>query len=400
MSIIVQYELPSKWILYNPNSVGAQLVEAKTAVLSLTRTPYQRNWVELLQQIQLKREVAGTSRIEGADFTEPELDTALKAGVTPEELITRSQRQAHSAVQTYRWISELPRDRRIDGILVREIHRRLVTGCDDDHCKPGALRASEDNVTFGIPRHRGCSGGEPCEEAFDKLMDSVAHEYRAHDPLIQALAIHYHIAAMHPFTDGNGRTARALEALMLQRAGLTDRAFIAMSNYYYDEKPRYLSSLAAVRAANHDLTEFLLFALRGIALQCDRLYEEIKRQTERALFRNMMYDLFNRLQSTRKRVIKDRQIEILKMLLEVDKIDWQQFAVRMTVHYRNMKSPGKTFLRDIASLDKLGAIRITKVAEKKWDIAINSKWPQEITESDFFETLKNMPKGKTYKFLP
>lgn len=51
---------------------------------------------------------------------------------------------------------------------------------------------------------------------------------------------------MHPFLDGNGRTARAVEALMLQRAGLRDALFIAMSNYYYDEKTVYLAALAEV----------------------------------------------------------------------------------------------------------------------------------------------------------
>ncbi len=44
---------------------------------------------------------------------------------------------------------------------------------------------------------------------------------------------------------------------------------------------------------------------------------------ERALFRNMMYDLFNRLQSTRRRDIKDRQIAVLKLSLGVDKIDYR-----------------------------------------------------------------------------
>ena len=61
---------------------------------------------------------------------------------------------------------------------------------------------------------------------------------------------------MHPFLDGNGRTARALEALLLGRAGLRDSAFIAMSNYYYDEKAKYLAALAETRERDHDLTGF------------------------------------------------------------------------------------------------------------------------------------------------
>jgi hypothetical protein len=95
---VVRYTLPCSWIRYDLNAIATDLIEAKAAILALTTTPYQRNWVDALQEIQLKREVAGTSRIEGADFTERELDVALKADASPEELLTRSQRQANSAV--------------------------------------------------------------------------------------------------------------------------------------------------------------------------------------------------------------------------------------------------------------------------------------------------------------
>jgi Fic family protein len=396
----VPYLLPESWIGYDLIAIAPFLVEAKAAVLSLIKTPYQRSWVQALQEVQLKREIAGTSRIEGADFTDRELDVALDPRVASGDLLTRSQRQAHAAVQTYRWISQLPKDREIDEGLIFEVHRRIVTGCDDDHCEPGALRHREYNVTFGVPRHRGCEGGDACREGFAQLLHSVRTEYKAHDPLVRALALHYHFAAMHPFMDGNGRTARAVEALMLQRAQLTDNAFIAMSNYYYDEKDSYLASLAEVRRRNHDLTPFLVFGLKGIALQCQRLYTEIRRHMERALFRNMMYDLFNRLESTRKRVIKDRQIELLKVLLEVEKIDWFQFYQKVEVVYKNTASMSKTIGRDLNSLIQLGAIQITKIEEGKWEIAIRPQWPQEITESDFFEKIKKMPKGKSYPFLP
>ena len=148
----VPYLLPESWIGYDLIAIAPFLVEAKAAVLSLIKTPYQRSWVQALQEVQLKREIAGTSRIEGADFTDRELDVALDPRVASGDLLTRSQRQAHAAVQTYRWISQLPKDREIDEGLIFEVHRRIVTGCDDDHCEPGALRQREYNVTFGVPR--------------------------------------------------------------------------------------------------------------------------------------------------------------------------------------------------------------------------------------------------------
>ena len=105
---MIRYELPRRWILYDAAAVMAALVEAKSAVQALTTLPYQKSWVEALQELQLKREVAGTSRIEGAEFTERELEEAVRPNVSPEELHTRSQRQANAAMKAYRWIGRFP----------------------------------------------------------------------------------------------------------------------------------------------------------------------------------------------------------------------------------------------------------------------------------------------------
>src|ERR1035437_2726892 len=129
---MIRYEQPKRWILYDASAVMEALVEAKSAVRALTTLPFQKSWVEALQELQLKREVAGTSRIEGAEFTEREFDEAIRPNVSPEKLRTRSQRQAHAAMQTYRWIGRIPADRPITAELVREVHRRVVTGCDED----------------------------------------------------------------------------------------------------------------------------------------------------------------------------------------------------------------------------------------------------------------------------
>src|SRR5581483_8991173 len=100
------------------------LTEAKAAVLSLINIPYQRSWVEPLQAMQLKREIAGTSKIEGADFTDRELEAALKQST--DQLVTRSQKQAHAAMKAYKWIAALPKDRPIDCGLIKEVHAIII----------------------------------------------------------------------------------------------------------------------------------------------------------------------------------------------------------------------------------------------------------------------------------
>jgi Fic family protein len=300
---------------------------------------------------------------------------------------------------------DLPPDRPITAELVREVHRRVVTGCDEDHCPPGVLRGRDVNVHFGIPQHRGADGGPSCEAAFAGLLQAVQTEFRGHDPLVQAMALHYHLAAMHPFLDGNGRTVRALEALMLRRAGLTDRAFVAMSNYYYDEKPAYLRILSEVRQNGHDLTPFLIFALHGVRIQCDRLSEEIRKQMQRTLFRDTMYSLFHRLKTKRKRVIGVRQVELLKILLETRELTAIDLLQKAEVHYRSLDHSDKALIRDVFSLVELGAVTMTPALSNEPSIdknlfSINLNWPQEIDEGEFLRRVQQMPKGKTHKFLP
>jgi len=394
---MIKYQSPRNWLNYNVTPLIGPLTDAKAAVLSLVNIPYQRSWVEALQAIQLKREVAGTSRIEGADFTERELDLALTE--TPEQLLTRSQKQAHAAMKAYKWIAKLPKDRPVNFDLIRDIHAIIIGDADADHCPPGVTRKNGENVTFGVPLHRGCEGGTECEQAFQKLGAAVSREFQEHDLLIQALALHFHFAAMHPFLDGNGRTARAVEALMLQRAGLTDHLFIAMSNYYYDEKTAYLSALSAVQPPDYDLTPFLAFGLRGIKIQCERLFFEIRGNVSKSIFKNTMIELFGRLQSERKAVIAKRHIAILNMLLERGEMVLPDAMRLLEPIYQPLKAGAKAKFRDMVHLLDLDAIRLRRSEGNPATVYVNLDWPTQITETGFLEKVKKMPKAKSYSFL-
>ena len=392
----IKYERPESWIRYQDSHLIRQLTDAKAAVMSLRTVPYQRRWVETLQEIELKREVAGTSRIEGAVFTEGELDAAMEE--TPAELFTRSQRQARAAVATYRWIPTIPSDRPIDGDLIKDIHRRIVTGADDDRCEPGGLRTADQNVVFGLPRHRGVEGGTVCEETFADFTRAMQQEYQEHDPIVQAIAAHYHLAAMHPFLDGNGRTARALEALMLQRIGLRETSFIAMSNYYYHEQAQYLSTLAEVRRSGHDLTAFLSFALEGVTQQCQRLLTKIQREIQKELYLNLAQSLYSHLKTPKKRVIAERQLEIIRVLLRREEeggIDSRDLIRETALHYANLKFPIRGLARDLHSLLGLDAISMERTGDNTWIIKARLDWPTRMTETDLFKRLKELPKAKT-----
>ena len=138
MAQAIQYEQPKHWFKYDHSAIREELLNAKAFILALQAIPFQRRWVKSIQEIQLKMEIGGSSRIEGADFAANELENAIKAE-TSEQLLTRSQRQASAAARAYKWIATIPDDQPISVDLIMTIHGMIVTGCDDDHCEPGVV---------------------------------------------------------------------------------------------------------------------------------------------------------------------------------------------------------------------------------------------------------------------
>ena len=380
---VSRYIVPQRWVNYDANAVFNLLVEAKTAAGVLRQMPYLHQWIEQAHEEQLRLEAAGTSRIEGAEFTPREQEEALASDSTDHADLTRSQRQLRCAADTYRWLQAQSAERPVTSDFIFDIHRRIVTGCDDDHCEPGALRPDGWNVTFGTPVCRGAEGGDECNTAFDALCAAVAGEFRQHDPIIQAVAVHYHLGAMHAFGDGNGRTARALEAFMLRRAGVNDVVMVSLSNYYYERQEEYRAALHQSRQRGHDITPFLLFALNAITDRCKAISDDIAENHRRILFREFANSLFGQLRSPRRRVLVERQLRILENMLDGESI----YSAVMSATYGYLKHPERAAIRDVSELLELGAILLNDDDQ----FILNLDWPQQFSESELINRYRNMP---------
>ena len=82
------------------------------------------------------------------------------------------------------------------------------------------------------------------------------------EQVLQAIVAHVYLAMIHPFGDGNGRTARLIEFYILLRAGLPDIASHILSNHYNDTRQEYYRQLdLCVR--ERDLSGFIRYAVLG-----------------------------------------------------------------------------------------------------------------------------------------
>jgi hypothetical protein len=138
-------------------------------------------------------------------------------------------------------------------------------------------------------------------------------------------------------------------------------------------KSYVLAKSRGTRRQEHDSTPFLIFGLRGIALQSQRLFAEIQHEISKELFRNLMFDSFYRLRSPRQRVIAERQIKILKILLGREHVEWKQLRELLASLYGSLKNLVKAMIRDMNNLLDLGAIKLARIEEGRLRFSVLSR---------------------------
>jgi len=114
------------------------------------------------------------------------------------------------------------------------------------------------------------------------LNDKVTGEV---DPLIKMAIAHYQFEAIHPFTDGNGRTGRILNLLYLVHQGLLSHPVLYLSKYIIENKADYYHNLSVV-TQQQSWKPWLLYMLKGVeqtSKYSNQLIDEIINQMEATL---------------------------------------------------------------------------------------------------------------------
>lgn len=91
-------------------------------------------------------------------------------------------------------------------------------------------------------------------------LETFINTYESIDPLIKMAISHYQFEAIHPFSDGNGRTGRILLLLQLKQEQLLDIPALFLSEYIIEHKNKYYKGLRAVTEKN-DWSKFILYML-------------------------------------------------------------------------------------------------------------------------------------------
>lgn len=124
------------------------------------------------------------------------------------------------------------------------------------------------------------------------------------DPLIKMALMHYQFEAIHPFSDGNGRTGRILLLLYLKLEKLLDTPAIFLSEYIIKNKAGYYSKLRAV-TENQDWESWILFMLEMVEFTAVKGLQRINK------VRSLMEEMATEIRETLPKLYTKELIEIL-----------------------------------------------------------------------------------------
>lgn len=167
---------------------------------------------------------------------------------------------------------------------------------------------------------------------------------KEHHPVIRAALTHWELVRIHPFTDGNGRAARAMALLVLFQEGYDVKRFFSIEQYY-DQNPRDYYQALGETGARHDgdVTKWLEYFTDGLAIELCRVKDRVL-----ALSRDLK--LKGRL--GRQIALTDRQIKVLEYM----EVNGGQITSHETYKVIPMISRD-TVLRDLNYLIERGLVR-------------------------------------------
>lgn len=189
--------------------------------------------------------------------------------------------------------------------ILQEIHRLTVTNLlpksESGHYRTVKVvirNNATQEITFRPP--------PPTEVSFfiDELFTWLnSKEGQEVHPLLRAGLLHYELVRIHPFTDGNGRAARAMALLLLFLEGYEVKKFFALEEYYDSHPEEYYGALQSV-ASTGETTTWLEYFTLGIAIEFNRI---------KVLVQKLSLDLH--LKSTlggRQITLSERQIKLVQ----------------------------------------------------------------------------------------
>lgn len=258
--------------------------------------------------------IAGTAAIEGNPITKDDV-RKIADGEDSDDYTQKHRQEIMNLIEAYTYMDSLipvVEPLPVTEELVLHLHSLITKNVLHDRNVPGKYR--DGLVHVGDNAHGGVYTPPKILPDVKNLM-SVYLEWINSDeltgisPFIRGALAHYYLCIIHPFWDGNGRTARLLEAILLHSAAFR---FVPkdLSNYYYRNVDSYYIAISDSIRLKKDNSPFLEFSLGGIVASL----QAVKTLIIFFIRKFALRDFYRYLKQIKD--ISNRQYELLNLLLD------------------------------------------------------------------------------------
>lgn len=327
--------------------INKALIEIERVRGFLDAIKLKDDWIQDMQKKALILESHHSTHIEGTALNLEQAQNILEGkkvkGVDrDDEKELKNYKQAMDFVSRY-----LGKDDPVTEGLVREIHKILVNDVRGGHAEPGSYRKVQNYVVNSRTKEVVYTPPSPfnvpvlMKEFVDWLNKSGDIS-----PILIAGITQFQFVHIHPFIDGNGRTARMLSTLVLYKTGYDFKRLFSISEYYDKDRPAYYQAIQSVRKNDMDMTEWLEYFVDGLRSQMEEIQEKGKQIVKSE----------NVIKAFRQQGINTRQEKIVRYVILNERINNEQ-CQKLTGSIRRTATRDLTDLVEKEILMKHGELK-------------------------------------------
>jgi Fic family protein len=298
----------------------------------------------------MMEEAITSSQLEGASTTREVAQEMLEKNLTPkdksQQMILNNYRLMKKAVEIRQ--SELSIE------LIIELHEIATYQAIENNAIPGELRNNNEIVvadwygenTFHPPDYRTIQSRLTDLCIFANLDHNQSDCNLFIHPVVKAIILHFMIGYIHPFGDGNGRTARAIFYWSVMRSGYWLFEYVSISKLIKEKQGAYAKAFIYTETDDYDLTYFIYNQVEVIAEAIQSLFGYIHQK------RQGMADFVKWVnQSALAQTLKPKEREILQEAMQ--KPGREFTAKQVAINYGISENTARSYLNQLVDKDLL-----------------------------------------------
>lgn len=361
------------------------LGEIRSKCEHIAGVPLGKEIADQLYSLYLTRGVQATTAIEGNTLTEEQVRKRIEGDLALSPSLAYQGREVDNIIKACNSILEglvSKKTAEISIDLIKSFNKVVLAGLPlDEKVVPGEIRKT--SVTVGPYRP---PLPEDCEYLLDRLCSSLKIEFEradVFDPISKSVLLavwaHLHIAWIHPFGDGNGRTARLVEFMLLLEGGVPAPAAHLLSNHYNQTRSSYYMELDRASHSGGDIVPFFHYALQGFVDGLKSQLDDIRRYQHRIIWHDFVSNALKAEEERESAQVRTRQLELVLALSErTEEVPLAEISLLTpTIAKAYATKTRKTLSRDLNVLSERGLIEITRKGARARTETIRAFLPEK-----------------------